>query len=60
MVSMLLEAVQAVGIAVLMVIGVTLWVLPDPFGKALKFWRFWRENSKHSDSELDHYPGSDP
>ena len=56
MVSMSLEAMQALGIAVLMVIGVTLWVLPDPLGKALKFWRFWRENSKHSEQRIRSLP----
>ena len=52
MVSMLLEAIKGVGIAVGMVIGVALWVVPDPLGKALKLWRFWRGNSKHQQQRI--------
>jgi len=36
MVSMLLEAMKGVGSAVVIIIGVALWVVPDPSAKALK------------------------
>ena len=36
MVSMLLEAMKGVGSAVVIIIGVALWVVPDPIAKALK------------------------
>jgi hypothetical protein len=36
MVSMLLAAMKGVGSAVVIIIGVALWVVPDPIAKALK------------------------
>jgi len=33
---MLLEAMKGVGSAVVIIIGVALWVVPDPIAKALK------------------------
>jgi len=36
MASMLLEAMKGVGSAVVIIIGVALWVVPDPIAKALK------------------------
>jgi len=39
-----------------MVIGVALWVVPDPLGKALKLGRFWRGNSKHQQQQIKSAP----
>lgn len=39
---MLLEFMKGLGFAFLIALLVALWVVPDPIGKIVTFWRFWR------------------
>jgi len=39
---MLLEIFKGIGMGVVIVFLLALWVVPNPVGKILDFWRFWR------------------
>jgi len=33
---------KGAGLAIAIVLAVALWVVPNPIGKVVQFWRFWR------------------
>jgi hypothetical protein len=39
---MLLDIFKGIGMGVVVASLVALWVVPNPIGKILEFWRFWR------------------
>jgi len=37
------DFIKLIGLIIAILALVALWVIPDPIGKIVEFWKFWRD-----------------